>query len=117
MAAFSAASTACSADTAAETTATSLPAIARYPPSTVTWVASEAAMLASSWARAGGAVASCRTRLAADARSAARSRAALTRAGRGLAAGPPVAELLAELLAEPLTEPLAEPLAAGPEGD
>ena len=49
-------------------------------------------MLASSWARAGGAVASCRTRLAADARSAARSRAVLTRAGRGLA-GPTVARV------------------------
>jgi hypothetical protein len=59
--------------------------IACYPPSTVTWVASEAAMLANSWARAGGMAPSCRTRLAADARSAARSRAVLTRAGRGLA--------------------------------
>ena len=41
-------------------------------------------MLASSWARAGGTVASRRTRSAADARSAARSRAVLT-GGHGLA--------------------------------
>src|SRR3954449_343486 len=64
-------------------------------------------MLANSWARAGGMEASCRTRLAADARSAARSRAVLTRPGRGLAAGLPAAP----------AEPRAEPLAAGGEGD
>jgi len=40
-------------------------------------------MLASSWARAGGAVASRRTRSAADARSAARSRVMLTVLARG----------------------------------
>ena len=40
-------------------------------------------MLASSWARAGGAVASRRTRSAADARSAARSRVMLAVLARG----------------------------------
>src|SRR2546429_9523309 len=53
------------------------------PRSAVAWVASEAAMLASSWARAGGAVASRRTRSAADARSAARSRVMLMVLARG----------------------------------
>ena len=56
-------------------------------------------MLANSWARAGGMAPSWRTRLAADARSAARSRSVLTRAGRGLAAG--------------LPDPPADVLAAG----
>jgi len=46
-------------------------------------------MLANNWARAGGTAPSWRTRLAADARSAARSRAVLTRAGRGLAVALP----------------------------
>ena len=46
-------------------------------------------MLASSWARAGGAVASRCTRSAADARSAARNWATLTRADRGDGVGRP----------------------------
>jgi hypothetical protein len=54
-------------------------------------------MLANSWARAGGTAPSWRTRLAADARSAARSRAVLTRPGRGLAVAPP--DALADALA------------------
>jgi hypothetical protein len=53
-------------------------------------------MLANSWARAGGTAPSWRTRLAADARSAARSRAVLTREGRGLAVA--LADALADVL-------------------
>ena len=58
-------------------------------------------MLANNWARAGGTSPSWRTRLAADARSAARSRAVLTRAGCGLAAALPdaPADALADVLA------------------
>ena len=46
-------------------------------------------MLANSWARAGSTVASCCTRPAAEARSAARSRAVVTRTGPVLAEPPP----------------------------
>ena len=54
-------------------------------------------MLANSWASAGGTASSWRTRLDADACSAARSRAVLTRAGRGLAVA--LAEALADTVA------------------
>src|ERR1700686_4730066 len=91
MAASSAASAACKAciaETGPDPTAIA------YPPSATTCVASEAAMLANSWASAGGTVASRRTRSVADALSAARSRAMLTRPG----------EVLDEVLGEVLDE-------------
>src|SRR5689334_11257191 len=87
MAACSAASAACSAGTAPVVAI--MPAYPQ-PPSAVTCVASEAAMLANSWASAGGTVTSLCTRSAADARSAARSPVTVTVLGRGdgLAAAP-----------------------------